>query len=351
MKTGRNEPCTCGSGKKFKKCCGNPVNANRRATEVKPQKGKPFHRTLIQERNPVEITKTEFGVITPSSEIHGVKDGVWNISAYLEPQNLRYFALYWDKILLTESDLSVTVLNEEQQLLADAGLLGKYSSRVLVDISRAVPDAMDDIYVDAMSEIAFELEKRNPGRWTIHHPECLTLKGSKTAELYTAKVELMNCLPLPKNNVRLDKLLDFKMRRKSELLGLRLTLAELYGSIAATNDIPHSKTAEVTRLEKAIYDLNASDSDGIFGNFAIRRSTVVDVGLKEVSFGAATGFVAGAQWSSDPFVGLASAAVGSVAGALSGIKFELGVSQQMKNSSNLDLSYISAMKEEGVVQK
>jgi uncharacterized protein YchJ len=21
-KTGRNEPCTCGSGKKFKKCCG-----------------------------------------------------------------------------------------------------------------------------------------------------------------------------------------------------------------------------------------------------------------------------------------------------------------------------------------
>ena len=22
MKTGRNEPCPCGSGKKFKKCCG-----------------------------------------------------------------------------------------------------------------------------------------------------------------------------------------------------------------------------------------------------------------------------------------------------------------------------------------
>ena len=24
-KTGRNEPCGCGSGKKFKKCCGAPV--------------------------------------------------------------------------------------------------------------------------------------------------------------------------------------------------------------------------------------------------------------------------------------------------------------------------------------
>ena len=24
-KVGRNDPCTCGSGKKFKKCCGSPA--------------------------------------------------------------------------------------------------------------------------------------------------------------------------------------------------------------------------------------------------------------------------------------------------------------------------------------
>jgi uncharacterized protein YecA (UPF0149 family) len=24
-KTGRNDPCPCGSGKKYKKCCGNPA--------------------------------------------------------------------------------------------------------------------------------------------------------------------------------------------------------------------------------------------------------------------------------------------------------------------------------------
>ena len=27
-KVGRNEPCPCGSGKKFKKCCGSPVDLN-----------------------------------------------------------------------------------------------------------------------------------------------------------------------------------------------------------------------------------------------------------------------------------------------------------------------------------
>jgi uncharacterized protein len=25
-KVGRNEPCPCGSGKKFKKCCGSPID-------------------------------------------------------------------------------------------------------------------------------------------------------------------------------------------------------------------------------------------------------------------------------------------------------------------------------------
>lgn len=27
-KTGRNDPCPCGSGKKFKQCCGSPEKLN-----------------------------------------------------------------------------------------------------------------------------------------------------------------------------------------------------------------------------------------------------------------------------------------------------------------------------------
>lgn len=33
-KVGRNEPCPCGSGKKFKKCCLNPPPKNLRKVEV-----------------------------------------------------------------------------------------------------------------------------------------------------------------------------------------------------------------------------------------------------------------------------------------------------------------------------
>ena len=40
MKIGRNDPCSCGSGKKFKKCCENP-NASKKinATIVSHESG------------------------------------------------------------------------------------------------------------------------------------------------------------------------------------------------------------------------------------------------------------------------------------------------------------------------
>jgi hypothetical protein len=33
MKVGRNEPCPCGSKKKYKKCCGDPLKVETQQTE------------------------------------------------------------------------------------------------------------------------------------------------------------------------------------------------------------------------------------------------------------------------------------------------------------------------------
>jgi len=41
-KPARNEPCPCGSGKKYKQCCGGPVDANKKALS---QKG--FQRAFL----------------------------------------------------------------------------------------------------------------------------------------------------------------------------------------------------------------------------------------------------------------------------------------------------------------
>lgn len=49
-KVGRNEPCPCGSGKKFKRCCGGPGGAAP-ATEVRPVKRtSPYSKTMTYEQ-------------------------------------------------------------------------------------------------------------------------------------------------------------------------------------------------------------------------------------------------------------------------------------------------------------
>ena len=49
-KVGRNEPCPCGSGKKFKKCCGRPGGAGN-AAEIRPIKRvSPYSRSMTRDQ-------------------------------------------------------------------------------------------------------------------------------------------------------------------------------------------------------------------------------------------------------------------------------------------------------------
>jgi hypothetical protein len=46
-KTGRNDPCPCGSGKKFKKCCESKMIGGRfMATKIDAQAAAPIQKTV-----------------------------------------------------------------------------------------------------------------------------------------------------------------------------------------------------------------------------------------------------------------------------------------------------------------
>jgi hypothetical protein len=56
-KTGRNDPCPCGSGKKFKKCCENKMIGGKfMATQVKPEQSS---LTSLFQRNLSGVPKPE----------------------------------------------------------------------------------------------------------------------------------------------------------------------------------------------------------------------------------------------------------------------------------------------------
>lgn len=57
-KVGRNDPCPCGSGKKFKNCCiGKPV-----------KKPLPFKATLLSEPKQVDLMARTFGEYIKAAE-------------------------------------------------------------------------------------------------------------------------------------------------------------------------------------------------------------------------------------------------------------------------------------------
>jgi len=67
-KTGRNEPCPCGSGKKYKQCCLAKDEAAARAaqpaTPAAPPARRPSLASYFQDsENAVELTKASNGVV------------------------------------------------------------------------------------------------------------------------------------------------------------------------------------------------------------------------------------------------------------------------------------------------
>lgn len=348
MKQGRNEPCWCGSGKKYKKCHYLITQSISEQKEKSPDQ--PDYTTLTIEKD-VTIKPDERGVITPANDVYSIEDHNFSMSAFVAPEKLRYFVLYWDKVILTESSFGRSPLNSEMELLAKAGVLGKCVNHIFISGPTPKMQSPAKVYIDAMAEAAYQMHDKDPGRWTIHYPDALSLSGNKTAEMYTAKIELLNCLPIPRADIPLNELLDFKLRKRDELIGLREALDELYAKIASSNDIPHSKLSEISRLEKAMVDWSKCDDGNIFSRLLSTRTTIADVGLREVAVGAWSGLAVGSQWSTDPIVGLGLSALGAASGAASNIRFEFSTSRQLKNSAQLDLSYLSSMKEEGVIEK
>jgi hypothetical protein len=136
-------------------------------------------------------------------------------------------------------------------------------------------------------------ESEEPGAWTfapllpapnwgVHlFPEHSQFPSARGIEF-----QLLNALPVPAADVPYADILEFKERRRSELLAFRAFLDELYLGVIDSNDIPRAQLAAAVKLEKAIADVRAAlDASGIR---AVLQALRVDL-LTAVVGGAKTG--------------------------------------------------------------
>src|SRR5262249_33695894 len=139
--------------------------------------------------------------------------------------DLRRYTLYWDRLEFPKNNVFDFEGWAEVDYLQEAGVLQR--TEIVIDRQQA-PNPYP-AYLLSQMEAFRRLESAQPGSWAIGQSAGDFIVPNKVAvPIRAVELELVEALPIPPDNVSLPDVLEFKDRRQSELLGLRVTLDELY---------------------------------------------------------------------------------------------------------------------------
>lgn len=174
-------------------------------------------------------------------------------SGALDLQQIRFALLFWDKF-----DFPVgTILRiggcDTTDYLASCGLL----KRTTISIAGGeISDIARRTYVEAYRQ----LNEAEPGTWSVSTgPGSLVFLDGDLEPERGVLFQLHKAIPVPNTDVPLADILEFRAKRKSELLALRYHLECLYQKVLREPDSTQALNTEVDGLGLAIQDyLSAS---------------------------------------------------------------------------------------------
>lgn len=190
-----------------------------------------------------------------------ISDSRMSVSHKPSSSALRRYLLFWDKL-----DLPTSVVDHktsrEIEFLRSEGALIRTSQRMVLKFhgELAQPEYRVTDDVDALARARFETFQRHenaePGRWALAMSGPFErLPSSEMEDGRGLLFRLHQAIPVPTRDVPLDDVLQFRQRRRAELLALRAALAAIYTSIADAPDKPLSQHLEFEKLNRALADL------------------------------------------------------------------------------------------------
>lgn len=190
------------------------------------------------------------GIIIPPALIkcNALENNVFIERSY-NTQELQYFSLYWDKIAIPDQRAIKIALPFEQDYVA-AGILEFVKSPFN-------SGEMANILQKSHTYVANSKLQDAENDWTLVN--MLDSKDSDPIQYKNKdvlKAELRKLLPVPRNNVAIHDLLDFKNKRKDELVALHESLDEIYEKILSSKDQDLRKKKEFHNLKVAIHSLD-----------------------------------------------------------------------------------------------
>jgi Family of unknown function (DUF6236) len=177
----------------------------------------------------------------------------------LDLQELRFSLLFWDKLDFPTNNIIGFGSDQEADFLASAGIL----QRTPVEMPLVGDPA--DLYRAAHVTAYKALEQHEPGVWSLATGErSISFADDDLDGGRGALVRLHHAIPVPDKDVPLQDVLEFRTRRRDELLALRHHLEQVYQRVLDAGDGPLAWNTEVAALERAITDhTGAANSSGL----------------------------------------------------------------------------------------
>jgi len=279
--------------------------------------------------------KDERGLII-SHDIRVRGRGVQTGLAKLDATRLRTWALFFDRLDLPRNNMFVFgAPGDGQDVLEKEGILRQTNVQF---------DGGDGAALTAFTTLATlrKYETAQPGVWSAAiGPGTLDLPEVATADRGGLLLRLQNALPIPEGSVPIEAVLEFKRRRRGELLALRGYLEDLHLEVASSGDKPLAELRAFEKLDRGLAEqVRVSRESGL----GFRMSTLESAFQLETAYMAA--LAAGAAMTAHatlPAV-VAAAAMGAAPKMLGSLGFTFGL--KGKPPSATPFGYITSYNHE-----
>ncbi|AVQ01920.1 hypothetical protein B7G68_08715 [Caulobacter segnis] len=167
----------------------------------------------------------------------------------LDLQELRSTLLFWDRIDYPSNNAFPGQTGPEEDFLIAEGVMSRSGIVVAGQSDAGLTQRHAHL-------LAYRLhEEQEPGRWTLgHSADALGFPPDEMAEGRGLLLKLYQAVPIPDRDMPLEAVLDFKHRRRDELIALRTHFERVYQAILGAPDRSLAELTEWAALDKAIAD-------------------------------------------------------------------------------------------------
>ncbi|PTQ64452.1 hypothetical protein C8J45_103301 [Sphingomonas sp. PP-CE-3G-477] len=256
----------------------------------------------------------------------------------IDRQELRLGLLLWDRIDSPTSNIILTNIGTDGQFLLAEGFV----QRSHIEYSPG-PDGIADA-LDAPLTAFRSLDAREPGQWSLARGDrSLSFAKPEAMPERGLLLSLYQAIPVPDGDTPLDDVLDFKAKRRSELIALRTHLEDVYRDIISSPDRDLAMSSELTKLDESIANLAKASKEA---SFSVRLSDIKAKIDWPTWLAGSSAFVK----SSETGLGLtASVFAGVAAAATASLRLDVGM--RSKAASSNPFEYVAHFSDELVWAK